>query len=163
MLGRTYETQNCSAARALELVGERWSLLIIRDALFAGHARFADFRRSLGVAPNILAARLDSFVAAGLMERRQYSEHPEQYEYLLTSKGRDLAPVIVALTAWGDQHAAPDGPPIIYQHAACGSEIHQQIRCAACDEQVRNTDITVRPGPGLLPPDPRGDPTADNR
>jgi DNA-binding HxlR family transcriptional regulator len=150
MLGRSYDTQNCSAARTLELVGERWSLLIIRDALFRGTTRFADFRRSLGVAPNILTARLDSFVAAGLMQRRRYSEHPEHYEYLLTGKGRDLAPVIVALTAWGDRHAAPDGPPIIYQHTACGSEIRQQIHCAACDEQVRNTDINVEPGPGLL-------------
>lgn len=151
MLGRTYDTQNCSAARALELVGERWSLLIIRDALFAGHTRFGDFQRSLGVAPNILTARLDSFVAADLMERRRYSEHPEHYEYLLTGKGRDLAPVIIALTAWGDRHAAPNGPPIIYQHAACGSEIHQQIHCGACEEQIRNTDIKVRLGPGLLP------------
>lgn len=153
MLGRTYDSQNCSAARALEVVGERWSLLIIRDALFAGNTRFGDFQKSLGVAPNILAARLDSFVAAGLMERRRYSEHPEHYEYLLTGKGRDLAPAIVALSAWGDQYAAPDGPPIIYEHAACGSQIHQQIRCAACEEQVASTDITVRPGPGMLPPD----------
>ena len=120
MLGRTYEAQNCSAARALELVGERWSLLIIRNALFAGHARFGEFQRSLGVAPNILTARLDSFVQAGLMERRRYSEHLDHYEYLLTSKGRDLAPVIVALSAWGDQYAAPNGPPIIYEHAVCG-------------------------------------------
>src|SRR5712691_11016406 len=94
MLKRTYDGQNCSAARALELVGERWSLLIMRDALFAGHTRFGDFQRSLGVAPNILTARLGGFVAAGLMERRRYSEHPEHYEYLLTGKGRDLAPVI---------------------------------------------------------------------
>jgi DNA-binding HxlR family transcriptional regulator len=163
MLGRTYDSQNCSAARALELVGERWSLLIIRDALFAGHARFGDFQKSLGVAPNILAARLDSFVAAGLMERRRYSEHPEHYEYLLTGKGSDLAPVIVALSAWGDQHAAPNGPPIIYEHATCGGQIHQQIRCAACEEQIRNTHIRARPGPGLQPPDPRGDPTAGHR
>jgi DNA-binding HxlR family transcriptional regulator len=153
MLGRTYDTQNCSAARALEVVGERWSLLIIRDALFAGHARFGDFQKSLGVAPNILTARLDSFVAAGLMERRRYSEHPEHYEYLLTAKGRDLAPAIVALSAWGDRYAAPDGPPIIYEHAACGSPIHQQIHCIACREQVVSADITVRPGPGMLPPD----------
>jgi DNA-binding HxlR family transcriptional regulator len=153
MLGRTYDSQNCSAARALELVGERWSLLIIRDALFAGCTRFGDFQKSLGLATNILAARLDSFVAAGLMERQRYSEHPEHYEYLLTAKGRDLAPAIVALTAWGDQHAAPDGPPIIYQHAACGSQIQQQIRCAACEQQVASTDITVRPGSGMLPPD----------
>jgi len=114
-------------------------------------ARFGDFQRSLGVAPNILTARLDSFVAAGLMARRRYSEHPEHYEYLLTGKGRDLAPVIVALTAWGDRHAAPHGPPIIFEHTACGSEIHQQIRCAACEEQIRQTDIKARPGPGLLP------------
>ncbi len=151
MLGRMYDTQNCSAARALELVGERWSLLIIRDALFAGHSRFGDFQRSLGVAPNILTARLDSFVAAGLMERRRYSEHPEHYEYKLTAKGRDLAPVIVALTAWGDQYAAPNGPPIIYEHASCGNEIYQQTRCATCDAQVPNADITVRIGPGMAP------------
>ena len=149
MLGRTYDAQNCSAARALEFVGERWSLLIIRDALFAGHTRFGDFQRSLGVAPNILAARLDSFVASGLMERRQYSQRPELHEYLLTRKGRDLAPVIVALSVWGDQYAAPDGPPIIYQHAACGTEIHQQAWCGVCDQQVTNTDIKVRPGPGM--------------
>ncbi len=151
MLGRMYDTQNCSAARALELVGERWSLLIIRDALFAGSSRFGDFQRSLGVAPNILTARLDSFVAAGLMERRRYSEHPEHYEYLLTAKGRDLAPVIIALSAWGDKYAAPDGPPIIYEHAACGGDIHQQTQCATCERPVPNTDITVRPGPGLAP------------
>jgi DNA-binding HxlR family transcriptional regulator len=157
MLGRTYDTQNCSAARALELVGERWSLLIIRDALFAGHTRFGDFQRSLGVAPNVLTTRLDSFVAAGLMERRRYSEHAEHYEYLLTGKGRDLAPAIVALSAWGDRYAAPNGPPIIYEHTACGGGIHQQIRCVACDKEIRNTDIGVRPGPGLLPPVPPGD------
>jgi DNA-binding HxlR family transcriptional regulator len=151
MLGRMYDTQNCSAARALELVGERWSLLIIRDALFAGNRRFGDFQRSLGVAPNILTARLDSFVDAGLMERRRYSEHPEHYEYLLTAKGRDLAPVIVALTAWGDQYAAPNGPPIIYEHAACGSEIYQETRCATCEVPVPNADIAVRLGPGMPP------------
>jgi DNA-binding HxlR family transcriptional regulator len=149
MLGRTYDTQNCSAARALELVGERWSLLIIRDALF-GRTRFGDFQRGLGVAPNILTARLDSFVAAGLMERRRYSQHPGHYEYLLTAKGRDLAPVIVALTAWGDRHAAPGGPPVIYQHTTCGSQIHQQIHCPACQQQIRNTDLGIQPGPGLL-------------
>ena len=162
MLGRTYDTQNCSAARALELVGERWSLLIIRDALF-GRTRFGDFQKSLGVAPNILTARLDSFVAACLMQRRRYSGHPGHYEYLLTGKGRDLAPVIVALSAWGDRHAAPDGPPIIYQHTTCGSQIHQQTHCAACAQQVRNTDIGIRPGPGLLPPVPPDDPSVAHR
>jgi DNA-binding HxlR family transcriptional regulator len=161
MLGRTYDAQNCSAARALELVGERWSLLIIRDALFAGYTRFGDFQRRLGVAPNILATRLESFVEAGLMERRRYSEHPDHHDYLLTSKGRDLAPVIIALTAWGDQYAAPNGPPIIYEHSRCASDIHQELRCGACGEQVANADITVRLGPGLMPSDGSG--TADHR
>src|SRR5260221_2191804 len=114
MLGRTYDTQNCSAARTLELVGERWSLLIIRDALFAGCSRFGDFQRSLGVAPNILTARLDSFVAAGLMERRRYSERSEHYEYLLTGKGRDPAPVIGGLRPCGHPDAAPYRAPGIY-------------------------------------------------
>src|SRR5258708_15739486 len=136
MLGRSYDTQVWSAARALELVGERWTLLLSRDALFAGHTRFGDFQKGLGVAPNILTARLDGFVAAGLMERRRYSEHPEHYEYLLTGQGRDLAPVIVALSAWGDRYAAPNGPPVIYEHAACGSQIHQHIPCAARQENI---------------------------
>lgn len=149
MLGRTYETQNCSAARALELVGERWSLLIIRNALFAGHTRFADFQRSLGVASNILATRLDSFVAAGLMERHRYSEHPEHYEYLLTTKGRELAPVIIALTAWGDRWMAPDGPPILYSHAVCGGAISQHTACATCGQVHDLAEVQARPGPGM--------------
>src|SRR5437764_13803820 len=113
MLGHTYEAQNCSAARALEAVGERWSLLIIRDALFRGITRFTDFQRSLGVAPNILANRLDGFVAAGLMTQHQYGPSTQQREYLPTDKGRDLQPVIIALTAWGDRWSAPQGPPIV--------------------------------------------------
>src|SRR5690349_11852957 len=92
MLGRTYEAEVCSIARALEVVGERWSVLIVRNALFAGSTRFTDFQRSLGIAPNVLKTRLDGFVDAGIMRRRQYSEQPELYEYLLTEKGRDLAP-----------------------------------------------------------------------
>src|SRR5436190_5552348 len=101
MLGKTYERENCSAARALEQVGERWSLLIIRDALFHGHTRFAEFQRSLGIASNVLTARLDAFAATGIMEWRTYSSHEDHYEYLLTDKGRGLAPVVIALTAWG--------------------------------------------------------------
>src|SRR5690349_16838126 len=99
MLGRTYEAQNCSAARALEVIGERWSLLIIRDALFRGLTRFSDFQRSLGVAPNILTNRLDGFVTADLMTQHAYGPSAKQREYLLTGKGRDLQPVVIALTA----------------------------------------------------------------
>jgi DNA-binding HxlR family transcriptional regulator len=135
VLGNMYEGQNCSAARALELVGERWSLLIIRDALFRGMTRFSDFQRSLGVAPNILAARLDRFVEAGLMERHQGPV------YRLTAKGRDLQPVLIALTAWGDTWAAPAGPPIRYAHHACGGQVHLCTQCAQCGQVPDTAEV----------------------
>src|SRR4051794_25667494 len=99
MLGRLYEGQICSAARTLEIVGERWSLLIIRNAMFAGATRFTDFQRSLGIAPNILTKRLADFVEAGIFELRPGDAGHAEYQ--LTGKGLDLQPVIVALTAWG--------------------------------------------------------------
>ncbi|MGA3146986.1 MAG: helix-turn-helix domain-containing protein [Acidimicrobiales bacterium] len=148
MLGKTYDSQVCSAARALELVGERWSLLIIRDALFAGATRFNDFLR-LGVATNILKTRLDGFVDAGIMERRIYSRSPDHHEYLLTDKGRELAPVIVALTQWGDRWAAPAGPPILYVHSVCGDPITVQTTCASCGQVHDPAEVHVRPGPGM--------------
>jgi DNA-binding HxlR family transcriptional regulator len=145
MLGRTYEGQNCSVACALELVGERWSLLIIRDALFAGSTRFRDFQRSLGLATNTLSARLDRFVDSGLMERRRNSEQSEHYEYVLTDKGRDLQPVVAALSAWGDQWVTPPGPPIVFEHSSCGGTVHQQICCTSCGEDLKTTDVVARP------------------
>jgi len=148
MLGKTYDSQVCSAARTLELVGERWSLLIIRDALFAGASRFNDFLR-LGVATNILKSRLDGFVEAGIMERRSYSRNPDHHEYLLTDKGRELAPVIVALTQWGDRWAAPEGPPILYVHSVCGNPITTQAICASCGQVHDPAEVGVRPGPGM--------------
>jgi DNA-binding HxlR family transcriptional regulator len=151
MLGKTYDTQVCSAARALELVGERWSLLIIRDALFAGSTRFNDFRR-LGIATNILAGRLDGFVDSGLMRRHQYSDNSDAFAYVLTDKGRDLAGVVIALTEWGDRWAAPEGPPILYHHHTCGGPIGHQVRCANCGDVHDAGEIYVRPGPGM-PPD----------
>ncbi|HEY2669572.1 MAG TPA: helix-turn-helix domain-containing protein [Rugosimonospora sp.] len=147
MLGRTYESQNCSAARALEVVGERWSMLIVRDALFRGITRFSAFQRSLGIAPNILTARLDGFVAAGIMELRPHAERPAQHDYLLTEKGRDLAGVVVALTAWGDRWDAPDGPPIVFTHPECGDDVAQQLVCGTC-AAVTPASIATRPGPG---------------
>jgi DNA-binding HxlR family transcriptional regulator len=147
MLGRTYEGQNCSAARALEIVGERWSLLIIRDAMFAGVTRFGDFQQRLGVATNILKNRLDRFGEAGLMERRLVAGRPSHFEYRLTDKGMDLQPVIIALTAWGDRWEAPDGPPIRYTHSACGGPVQQQTRCADCGELHGASEVVVRPGP----------------
>jgi DNA-binding HxlR family transcriptional regulator len=149
MLGRTYEAEVCSIARALEVVGERWSVLIVRNALFAGSTRFSDFQRSLGIATNILKTRLDGFVEAGIMRRQQYSEQPELYEYLLTEKGRDLAPALIALTEWGDRWAAPDGPPILYSHSGCGSPVTHEVSCETCGRVDDPAEVQARPGPGM--------------
>src|SRR3954468_12722395 len=102
MLGKAYESEVCSIARALEVIGERWSLLILRNALFAGSTRYSEFQRSLGIATNILQSRLDGFVSAGIMERRA-SQPPDVHEYVRTQKGRDFAPALIALTEWGDR------------------------------------------------------------
>lgn len=141
MLGRTYSSQDCSAARALEFVGERWSLLIVRDALFAGTTRFTDFQRSLGMARNVLAARLERFVEDGLMERRGPEPGAQHHDYVLTDKGRELQPVVIALTRWGDRWAAPDGPPVVYRHAHCGGRVDQQTVCTDCGAPVAGPDV----------------------
>lgn len=145
MLGRTYETQDCSAARALEIVGERWSLVIIRHALFRGITRFGDFQRSLGISRNILAARLDRFVEDGLMRRQPDAAGSAYHEYVLTEKGRELQPVIVALTHWGDRWAAPGDPPVVLRHAQCGGEVHQQTVCQDCGQAVAVDAVEAHP------------------
>jgi DNA-binding HxlR family transcriptional regulator len=149
VLGKAYDDEVCSIARALEVVGERWSLLIIRNALFAGSTRYSDFQRRLGIASNILTDRLDGFVEAGIMCRHRYSEQPELFEYLLTEKGRDFAPALVALTAWGDRWSAPDGPPILYSHSVCGSDVTHEVVCAACGRVDDPAEVRARPGPGM--------------
>ena len=143
MLGRLYEGQECSAASTLELVGERWSLLILRDALFAGYVHFSDFQKSLGIAPNILARRLEAFVAAGIMKAVSTSSHRNHFEYVLTEKGQDFKPVIVALTAWGDKWLVPG--PIEYVHPTCGGIIHQAFHCGQCGADPPSAEIWVRP------------------
>jgi DNA-binding HxlR family transcriptional regulator len=142
MLGRLYEGQECAAASTLEIVGERWSLLILRDALFAGHTRFSDFQKSLGIAANILARRLEAFVAAGIMKAVPTSSHSNHFEYVLTEKGQEFKPVIVALTAWGDKWLAPG--PIDYVHATCGGIIHQHFHCEQCGADPPSAEVRVR-------------------
>ena len=142
MLGRLYDNQDCSAARALELVGERWSLLILRDAMFRNSTRFSQFQKSLGLASNILAKRLEGFVAVGLMEHRQPAAPGEQAEYLLTDKGLELKPVIIALTEWGDNWVRPG--PVEFQSKRDGQPVSVQLRRAGDDAQVAITDIVAR-------------------
>jgi DNA-binding HxlR family transcriptional regulator len=130
MLGRTYEKEECSAARALGLIGERWSLLILRDAMFRRFTRFSEFEQSLGVAPNILARRLVHFVDVGLMEARASGEHPEHRTYHLTEMGTDLKSVVVALTGWGDRWLSPG--PAVFRHEGCSGEVSTPLSCARC-------------------------------
>lgn len=141
MLGRSYEKQDCSAARTLELVGERWSLLILRDAMFRGYKRFSQFQKSLGIATNILAKRLEDFVATGLMEHRQPEAPGGQAEYLLTQKGLELKPVIIALTEWGDKWVRPG--PVVFQSEADGQPVGLQLRRAGDETEVAIADVVA--------------------
>jgi DNA-binding HxlR family transcriptional regulator len=142
MLGRLYDNQDCSAARALELVGERWSLLILRDAMFRNYTRFSQFQRSLGLATNILAKRLEGFVAAGIMEHRPPGASGEPTEYLLTQKGLELKPVIIALTEWGDKWVKPG--PVVFQNECDGQPVELQLRRVGDDTQAAIADIVAR-------------------
>jgi DNA-binding HxlR family transcriptional regulator len=148
MLSKTYDAQVCSMARALELVGERWSLLIIRDALFGHVTRFGDFQHNLGIATNVLSSRLGAFVDASLMERRVTDDGTGQGEYVLTDMGRDLGPTMIALTHWGDRWAAPGEPPIVYVHDGCGGRCGVQVACETCGS-VAPSQVAVTPGPGM--------------
>jgi DNA-binding HxlR family transcriptional regulator len=142
MLGRTYANEVCSAARALEIVGERWSLLILRNAAFAGMTRFTEFQKSLAIAPNVLAARLEHFVEAGLMAMAAGPEGHQTYH--LTKKGLDFKPVIMALTEWGDRWAAPEGAPIVFEHEGCGGRVKSDWSCRKCGESPRPQDVRAR-------------------
>jgi DNA-binding HxlR family transcriptional regulator len=131
------------------VVGERWSLLILRNALFARSTRYGEFQRSLRIATNIVQDRLDGLVEAGVMHRHRYSEQPVLYEYLLTDKGRDFAPALIALTEWGDRWAAPDGPPILYRHGGCGAAVSHGLVCATCGRPADRAEVQALPGPGM--------------
>jgi DNA-binding HxlR family transcriptional regulator len=148
MLPRTYDGQVCSVARALERIGDRWTMLIIRDA-FRGVRRFDDFQRELGVARNVLTDRLGRLVDDGILERRIYQERPERFEYRLTEKGIDLWPVLVSLMRWGDRYDPADGgPPTVVVHRDCGGELDEHLRCQRCGADVEARTAQAMPGPG---------------
>jgi DNA-binding HxlR family transcriptional regulator len=147
VLPRLYEGQVCSIARTLELVGDRWTLLVVRDAL-RGVRRFEEFRTRLGIAHNVLADRLARLTEAGILERRLYQTRPDRYEYHVTRQGRDLWPVIMSLLLWGDQYFAPDGPPLLVLHRGCGGRLQAGLTCSACGAPLERQDTELRPGPG---------------
>lgn len=144
----SFADMNCSVAQALEVVGEWWTLLIIRDAFF-GITRFEDFHHRLGISRNILAARLDGLVDHGVLERRAYSDHPPRHDYLLTAKGRDLWRVVAALRQWGDRWVFGRGhEPVVAVHDPCGKRTSPELHCNKCGQKVRGPDLHLRAGPG---------------
>ena len=144
------QQQNCSIARTVAVLGERWTLVILREA-FNRRRRFDDIQRDLGIARNILADRLQTLVAEGILERRAYQQRPERFEYRLTDKGRDLYPVLMALMQWGDRYTAGEaGPPVELIHEPCGEQTHPRLVCDHCGEPIDPRDIRPQPGPGLL-------------
>jgi DNA-binding HxlR family transcriptional regulator len=140
---------HCSLAQCLEVVGEWWSLLIVRDA-FLGIKRFDQFQERLGISRNILNQRLASMVEHGVFEKVQYSERPPRYEYVLTPKGRDLWPVLTAIRQWGDEHAAPQGPPMLMVHKDCGEIADAVMTCSHCGERLTAHSVRAAEGPGDL-------------
>jgi DNA-binding HxlR family transcriptional regulator len=138
-----------SVGRALELVGERWTLLILREAFF-GVRRFGQLARNLGIPRPTLSSRLRMLVDAGLLERVPYSLEPERYEYRLTDAGRDLFGAIVVLMRWGDEHLPnPSGPPIVLRHDTCGEIAEPRLACTRCGEEITARNVTPEAGPGF--------------
>jgi len=132
---RTAPRDSCSVAAALQVVGERWTFLVLREA-FLGVRRFEDFRRNTGAARNILSDRLNRLVANGILRRERYSDHPPRYEYRLTEKGLDLNPILVTLSAWGDKHGGNAEPLFALEHRDCGHRITPVLTCPDCGEPV---------------------------
>ena len=143
------DQQICSVARALAVVGDRWTLLVIRDA-FLGIRRFEDFRRNLGISRHRLADRLGKLVANGVLLKVRYQDKPARYEYRLTPRGVDLYPVLLTLAQWGNQWCDDgNGPPVEYLHRSCGEKTHALLTCSECGEPLLPQQVTPVPGPGL--------------
>jgi DNA-binding HxlR family transcriptional regulator len=142
----------CSIARTLDVVGEPWSPLVLRD-VWVGINRFDQIQDDLGVSSKVLAQRLKHLVAHGVLERRAYSERPPRHEYVLTPKGEELCSVLMAITAWGDRWTAGEaGPPVLLRHRACGQVTTAEVRCACCGEVLDAGAVDVEPGPGAAHP-----------
>jgi DNA-binding HxlR family transcriptional regulator len=145
-----YSAENCSIKAALEVVGEKWSLLVIREA-FYGVRRFDDFHRAIGCARNLLSERLAKLVDTGVLERTAYREPGQRrrYEYRLTEKGRELQPALIALMQWGDRWATdPDGPPVEARHRDCGAGVRAALVCDHGHGPLSPFETEAVPGPG---------------
>ena len=151
-MGRTadYSRESCSVAATLEVIGDPWTLLVIRDA-FNGVSRFEQWQERLGVARNVLAARLKTLVRHGVLEPKLYSERPPRSEYVLTRKGKDLLGVLLAMHGWGDKHLyGHEGAGVAFRHKTCGQDLEPRVACGCCGEIVKPRDLEMRTRPGRL-------------
>jgi DNA-binding HxlR family transcriptional regulator len=144
---KSFADMHCSVAQCLEVVGEWWTMLIVRDA-FLGVTRFDEFQQRLGISRNILNQRLGHLIEHGVMRKVPYSDRPARYEYRLTDKGRDLWGVVTAMRQWGDRHAAPDGPPLQMVHKGCGETVEATMTCSHCGESIGAGDTRAVAGSG---------------
>ena len=163
MRWREIAEMNCSIARTLSIVGDRWTLLVLRDC-FLGARRFDEFSDSLGLSPHLLSTRLAKLVEAGVLERRPYQYKPVRYEYRLTEKGRDLYPVIAGLVRWGDRWMADDeGPPVTLVHRACGHATTPTLVCSECGDDIDPRAIRAEVNPRADARNPRSSRAPDRR
>jgi DNA-binding HxlR family transcriptional regulator len=137
----------CSIARTVDLLGDWWTPLVLREA-FYGVRRFDDFERGLGIGRNVLSQRLTRLVEGGIMVRTPYQGRPARYEYTLTDKGRDLFGVLLAINAWGDRWIAPDGAPVLLHHTTCQHDTRAAVVCEHCRQPFEARDVRARLGPG---------------
>jgi DNA-binding HxlR family transcriptional regulator len=138
----------CSIARTLDIIGEPWSPLILRD-VYVGIGRFDQLQADLGISRKVLTERLKWLVEQEVLERREYSARPPRHEYVLTRKGLELCDLLLVMVGWGDRWAAgADGPPVLYRHHACGEITHAELACSGCGQPMRASDVDVLPGPG---------------
>lgn len=147
---RDFPRDACSVASTLEVIGERWTMHVLREA-FLGVRRFEELRRNIGVARNILSDRLNTLVAEGILRRELYSAHPPRYEYRLTRKGVDLYGILIELMKWGNRWSPnDDGPAVVLRHRGCGEVVEPVLACPGCGEPVHARDLEALPGPATI-------------
>jgi DNA-binding HxlR family transcriptional regulator len=147
----SFSEMACSIARTLDVIGEPWSPLVLRD-VWVGLSRFEQIQADLGISRKVLTERLNHLVEQGVLERRSYDRRP-RYEYVLTKQGAELVDLLMVMTSWGDRWLAGEaGPPVLYRHHACGEISSVDLRCTHCGEPMHAGDVDPLPGPGAGPP-----------
>jgi DNA-binding HxlR family transcriptional regulator len=145
----SFRDMSCSIARSVDVAGEWWTPLVLRD-IWMGRTRFEEIQQNLDISRKLLADRLDTLVRERVVGRKRYQDRPPRYEYLLTEKGEELMVVLLALLSWGDRWTAKRaGPPMLMRHEGCGELVEAEVRCSSCDEPLRAREVMLEPGPGL--------------